>query len=72
MWIWIVDVDVVGGTTDGIDLAINGLYFFSLFLVFGEVLIYVCALVTIENPSNLKLATGDLSAFAFISPSLPL
>ena len=38
----ITGVDVTGGTSDGITLAIN---------------------VTIHNPSNLNLSTGDLSTF---------
>jgi hypothetical protein len=57
-------VDVVGGSAGGLELAVNGEYTMrDLGLVYLDLR---ARLVSIFNPSNLNLDTGDLS------PSSPL
>lgn len=52
-------VNVVGGTTDHINLNINGNYPHS----FPHEILSRSKTVTIHNPSNLNLSANDLSRF---------
>lgn len=52
-------VDVMGGTTDHLNLATNGKSLDDC----SYIPRFTCAAVTIVNPSNLNLTTGDLRTF---------
>lgn len=51
------NVDVTGGTTDAIDLNIEGGFRFSCYYLLS----FISLSVAIFNPSSLNLSTGDLS-----------